>query len=194
MKLRYLVTIAASAAIFSSTALAGTATIHLNGGNYIQSGSVTNTSAPGVDIVKVVYDLGTQADGIAIWEIFGSTGIHSNFLTGSHYSTETWDGLSVLSGNTFNFSGLDIDLITTVAPPVVDSGTIPVPGGPSLANASVSVYFSDGSFGTAELLEQDWNVSQDLAIAAVPEPETYAMLLAGLGLLGFAARRRQQIA
>lgn len=26
----------------------------------------------------------------------------------------------------------------------------------------------------------------------VPEPETYAMLLAGLGLLGFAARRRQQ--
>jgi hypothetical protein len=28
-------------------------------------------------------------------------------------------------------------------------------------------------------------------IAAVPEPETYAMLLAGLGLVGFAARRRK---
>lgn len=28
--------------------------------------------------------------------------------------------------------------------------------------------------------------------AAVPEPETYAMLIAGLGLLGFAARRKQQ--
>ncbi|WP_229218028.1 PEP-CTERM sorting domain-containing protein [Rugamonas apoptosis] len=28
--------------------------------------------------------------------------------------------------------------------------------------------------------------------AAVPEPETYAMLLAGLGLLGWAARRRQR--
>ena len=27
--------------------------------------------------------------------------------------------------------------------------------------------------------------------AAVPEPETYAMLLAGLGLVGFAARRRK---
>ena len=30
------------------------------------------------------------------------------------------------------------------------------------------------------------------AIAAIPEPETYAMLLAGLGLIGFAARRRKQ--
>jgi hypothetical protein len=30
-----------------------------------------------------------------------------------------------------------------------------------------------------------------LSVAAVPEPETYAMLLAGLGLIGFSARRRQ---
>ena len=29
-------------------------------------------------------------------------------------------------------------------------------------------------------------------VAAIPEPETYAMLLAGLGLLGVAARRRKQ--
>ena len=30
------------------------------------------------------------------------------------------------------------------------------------------------------------------AVGAVPEPDTYAMLLGGLGLLGFMARRRQQ--
>ena len=31
-------------------------------------------------------------------------------------------------------------------------------------------------------------------VAAVPEPETYAMLLAGLGLLGFTARRSKSLA
>jgi hypothetical protein len=30
------------------------------------------------------------------------------------------------------------------------------------------------------------------AVAAVPEPETYALMLAGLGLVGFAARRRKE--
>jgi hypothetical protein len=29
-----------------------------------------------------------------------------------------------------------------------------------------------------------------LTVAAVPEPETFALLLAGLGLVGFVARRR----
>lgn len=31
-------------------------------------------------------------------------------------------------------------------------------------------------------------------VSAIPEPETYAMMLAGLGLLGFSARRRKDIA
>ena len=32
-----------------------------------------------------------------------------------------------------------------------------------------------------------------MAVAPIPEPETYAMLLAGLGLVGFIARHRKQI-
>ena len=35
------------------------------------------------------------------------------------------------------------------------------------------------------------NQGQVAAIGIIPEPETYAMLLAGLGLLGFIARRRK---
>ena len=42
-----------------------------------------------------------------------------------------------------------------------------------------------------------WDMSQlyvdgSISVALVPEPETYALLLAGLGLLGFAARRRRK--
>jgi hypothetical protein len=32
----------------------------------------------------------------------------------------------------------------------------------------------------------------NMSVTAVPEPETYAMMLAGLGLMGFMARRRKQ--
>jgi hypothetical protein len=35
------------------------------------------------------------------------------------------------------------------------------------------------------------NTTSVYSLAPVPEPETYAMLLAGLGLLGFTARRRK---
>ena len=128
---KHLLATAALALLASNAAFAvGTATVHLDGGSFIQSGSVTNTSAAGINITKVVYDLGAQAAGIAIWEIFNSTGTHSNFLGGSsptHYSTETFAGLSTAAGSTFSFSGLDIDLIVSVIPPVADSGTLGAP-------------------------------------------------------------------
>jgi hypothetical protein len=34
--------------------------------------------------------------------------------------------------------------------------------------------------------------SGEISVTAVPEPETYAMFIAGLGVLGFMARRRRQ--
>ncbi len=37
------------------------------------------------------------------------------------------------------------------------------------------------------------NVYADIYTAPVPEPETYAMILSGLGLMGFVARRRKQV-
>ena len=41
----------------------------------------------------------------------------------------------------------------------------------------------------------DWSPSNmQFSATMVPEPETYAMLLAGLGLLGFMARRRKESA
>ena len=48
------------------------------------------------------------------------------------------------------------------------------------------------SFGASTVAFNSGNADQELsAVAAVPEPETYAMMLAGLGLMGAIARRRK---
>jgi hypothetical protein len=47
----------------------------------------------------------------------------------------------------------------------------------------------EGEYGHRIFFDDVWRENQ---IAAVPEPETYAMMLAGLGLLGVVTRRRKQ--
>lgn len=55
-------------------------------------------------------------------------------------------------------------------------------------DGTLSIYWSDSSGNAFQL-----NAAIDtLQLAPVPEPETYAMLLAGLGLLAVAARRTQR--
>jgi hypothetical protein len=55
--------------------------------------------------------------------------------------------------------------------------------------AQLSVVGVNGAYLSANGVEIG---SPGLVAAPVPEPETYAMLLAGLGLLGFVSRRRKQ--
>ena len=50
--------------------------------------------------------------------------------------------------------------------------------------------YTDISFTTPNF-ENYYGITAGSLITAVPEPETYAMLLAGLGLMGFMARRRR---
>lgn len=47
-----------------------------------------------------------------------------------------------------------------------------------------------GSAGGACTNQSDYTL---ISVSAVPEPETYAMFLAGLGLMGFVARRRKSV-
>jgi hypothetical protein len=59
---------------------------------------------------------------------------------------------------------------------------------------SGSISDSDTGYFTLHLkghVNQDEHGSYDVHVTAVPEPETYAMLLAGLGLVGAVARRRK---
>lgn len=47
---------------------------------------------------------------------------------------------------------------------------------------------------TGNLLSQSYVQVDNINVAAVPEPETYAMLVAGLGLMGVVARKRKSSA
>ena len=53
------------------------------------------------------------------------------------------------------------------------------------AGASTMLTFTSATSGNSGA------VLDNVSVMAVPEPETYAMLLAGLGLMGFIARRRK---
>ena len=64
-----------------------------------------------------------------------------------------------------------------------------VSGGDYVIGANVGYSgVCDGRIGCNHLESAKWSVTQ---VATVPEPETYAMLLAGLGLIGAAVKRRK---
>jgi hypothetical protein len=55
-----------------------------------------------------------------------------------------------------------------------------------MQSVTINSYFGMEWLGGADTLKQ----TEISGVTLVPEPETYAMLLAGLGLVGFAARRK----
>jgi len=112
-------------------------------------------------------------------------------------SNASQDGLSALtifftansfaSGEKFIF-GVDTDFFSCI-----DCTGI---NGNGFVGATVSAHFSNGEtrYGTYTLTNEAGFGSQVsiTSVTAVPEPETYAMMLAGLGLMGAIARRRKQ--
>ena len=48
------------------------------------------------------------------------------------------------------------------------------------------------TFGASETSDSYGGSLDNISVTAVPEPEAYAMLLAGLGMMGFIANRRRQ--
>ncbi len=62
-------------------------------------------------------------------------------------------------------------------------------------NGGAIASWNNPSYPGATVANVRWRevtLTLDQQTAPIPEPETYAMMLAGLGLLGFAARRRKQ--
>ena len=122
-----------------------------------------------------------------------------------------------LSGTPFSYNGTKFNMgITFTGPAFIVPGQIVITGSAlgtvtSTDNGGVFVDFDNtlqritvGEGPSAKQFDfwiNDFSVTPGrtvgvtgsiLAFTAVPEPDTYAMMLAGLGLMGFIARRRKQ--
>jgi hypothetical protein len=93
----------------------------------------------------------------------GNSSSFADLQTGKDAGTQVRSGTSFVIGGTQNFGE----------------------SGDSLASED---FRSLGNFGSSGYFSKPCNT---LSVVAVPEPETYALLLTGIGMLGFMARHRK---
>jgi len=102
-------------------------------------------------------------------------------------SPDTYNSVSFLNGANLveSFSGAQLASLASVLP----DGNQAVASFWNFAAPSSADYFNKVEFSsTQNAFETD---NHAVILAAVPEPETYVMMLAGLGLIGFMSRRRK---
>lgn len=149
--------------------------------NASQLGLIVNLNEPGsespptVTATLAMSSFSTLANRISL-NVFSSSGMFLETHTlASNMTLEQVGGGVGGSGLVFGLTlGEQTQLNTTLG---ANAGAI----------LAVGATFADSQGG----IETIQAVRLDRAVAAIPEPETYALLLAGLGALGFVARRRK---
>lgn len=154
--------------------------------------SLTNNS--GADITGVVWGVGLDPDvDLSVGGGFAT----SNLILGQgNLAAVSATGLSagqtLTLANTTSSSAYDIAAFVNFgsccnpADPAIALAANQIVGSASNANDSISLAYNIGTIEKGKTAV----IGYSYTISAIPEAETYALMLAGLGLLGFTARRR----
>jgi hypothetical protein len=107
--------------------------------------------------------------------------VTGNATNSAAFQLAVWEIVNETSGHGYSLSGGNFKATSDAAVLTAANNMLGNLSGPITMTASVWAQNTPGS-------------TQDLVVfAPVPEPETYAMMLSGLGLMGFVARRRKQV-
>ncbi|MDQ1831176.1 FxDxF family PEP-CTERM protein [Massilia scottii] len=163
----------------------------------LASAALVSSQASAVEIINTstleLVDNFAEADGFFTGGNKGNTFVDNYNFTLTQ-AGEFAAGVLSITGNAKN--GLDITAFN-----LIDSngslfgGTLLSTGATdqwSLSTSSLSAGAYTIQVKGSILSNAAGRYSANIALAPVPEPETYAMMLAGLGLLGFTARRRNK--
>ena len=145
---------------------------------------VGRTATEGMTIKKFE---GATGDGLVdlsleeFWENVSDFGDMSVLAT-NHSSTKGWaDNIEYTFHLEYNLTPGDIHIVISQ-------------GATELWNVTVNdTTFASGQFGFYNNSQSNVRYA-GFEVTPIPEPETYAMLLAGLGLVGFVSRRRKAFA
>ena len=169
------------------THLATTGTAQQKWGGVYLSGSGTT----GVEIINVDASWLLNSTYFDVSNVSSSATLIVNFVGGPvafHGGFGAFDGIdNVLFNTTSNNVKINNGFNVSLLAPNAD-----ISGGEGQVNGTVIVKSWDSTIQINST--NAFGAAVPGLTSAVPEPETYAMLLAGLGLVGFIARRRKPAA
>ncbi|MCX7185384.1 MAG: PEP-CTERM sorting domain-containing protein [Nitrosospira sp.] len=161
--------------------------VQIDGGNLSGSGAITGDvtigdgasvnpgNSPGtLNVIGNFFSSGNlvfEIAGLGLYDVLDING-NATFASGT-VEFDFIDGFQAAAGNYWDFFFADS-----------------ISGEDSLDLTFSGTLGAGLSWGVTQLQLEN-GIGERLFITAVPEPETYAMFLAGLGLMGFIARRRR---
>ena len=178
------------------------ATVAASAGSLSTSFNTNNSGRQGMyfDLTAassaVTLDSFTVNGGTGNWGIYYKTGTYSGFETNQSAWTLLGTGTTTQTVDTLNVNALTIGAGQTDAIYVFDFSGVQnySDGVTSFSNADLAFNGGTGNYGFFDntLADRNWSGTVNYSLTAVPEASELSLMLAGLGLLGVAARRRRQ--